>query len=1218
MQDPTRTATNPPEGTPVHAMPRAPSVLADAPLPPRTGAAPTHVHPMEAQHERIAAMHAQFLRTQEQVHTDFLAHRQRLIESLGHALAHSPAPGSEDALDASEVAPTPEVPVVASARAIGWSDWFLDSHVAPAGLFLGPLGALAARGGVFLDCTLEHLARLPGPGDTLVCELRKSGEGGDAAFRVDGYVNDPSRPAVRIVGRAYPDDGSAASALPASGSAAPAPKGVVWTEKRQFTENDLLALTDGALLTCFGKGFERTASHTRTTPLPGLALARLTSVGAFDPTGGPWSAGFVRARVVSTPEEAPPAGEDGLEIARVYQGALQTLGFFLMAAGRTIDRDGWRLEPTQGAAHARFFGSVPYDVPLDYEVAIERFDDGPAAGVVGYVTARANGHVVFQSDDLGLRLVPDFPLTSDLELQAEGEAEARLERPTTEVEGFRIGYKSLLAGALGWPSQAFREPGGFFETGERTMPRLPGPPYHFITRVTALAGERLTMKPGAEATMDYDVPPDAWYFDESGTKSMPFCVLLEAALQPCGWLSVYVGCPLATSEDVFFRNLDGSGMVIVDEVFPDSGTLTTHAKVISVTQVSGVIILSYRIRCTVGEKLICKLDATFGYFPKEALATQAGLPMPDTLKARLTAESSVRVDLSERQEKYFADALRLPGPALLMMDRVTGYWPDGGAAGKGLLRAEKDVKPSEWFFKAHFFSDPVQPGSLGLEMMLQLLQYFLIEKDLGKGIDAPYFEPFVLNSTVSWKFRGQVRPSARHVVTDVEIVSLDVQPDQVTVIANGSLWVDGIRCYEAKGMGVRIKGHRPSVARPPMVVDAVVETDGADRWVTDHRPSHTVPVMPMTSMVDRLAGASLAFVRAAYPPIGQGPAWVVLGGDELRAHGWLVCDERKHLRTSVKLLRGRASTRLEEVETSTTLYELNDGAEPRRVASGRVRLGRRYPNPPRAWSPLADGKPSPTPYESGAIGHGPALQLIRRIAYGSRGASAELDAAGGSAPVGTLHQALLDGALQAIPHDELDRWSDKIAPNHVGVPVRTTARFFGPPPVEGTVRLELRFVGFDGGAALPTFGIQLIAPDGRVWAALRHVELLVPTGPQTQFRAQRVPFLVEKKYVEGACLSRFFEDRSELADADVKRMDWIPGSVAYVYGLVRGAPIDDRVLAVKDYVSNQLKVHPAHVAVSAITGGAGETARAEGSYDGRTFPVTIELRGSDVIVKGAR
>jgi hypothetical protein len=139
----------------------------------------------------------------------------------------------------------------------------------------------------------------------------------------------------------------------------------------------------------------------------------------------------------------------------------------------------------------------------------------------------------------------------------------------------------------------------------------------------------------------------------------------------------------------------------------------------------------------------------------------------------------------------------------------------------------------------------------------------------------------------------------------------------------------------------------------------------------------------------------------------------------------------------------------------------------------------------------------------------------------------------------------------------------------------------------------------------------MIGPKGQVWASLRHVELLVPTGHEASLRHQRVPFLVEKKYVEGACLSRFYEDRTELADADVKRMDWLPGSVALVYALERG-PIDNRVIAIKDHVANRLRVHPAHVTVDASC--------AEGRCDappGR-FPVSVEMRGADVVVRDAQ
>src|SRR5579871_4956300 len=94
MQKTTRPATTPPEGTPVQSMPQAPAVPPEAPLlrygesaSPDRGAS----HPVEAAHLRIVAAHADFLRLQEQVHVDFLASRERLLEGLAQALTQAPA-----------------------------------------------------------------------------------------------------------------------------------------------------------------------------------------------------------------------------------------------------------------------------------------------------------------------------------------------------------------------------------------------------------------------------------------------------------------------------------------------------------------------------------------------------------------------------------------------------------------------------------------------------------------------------------------------------------------------------------------------------------------------------------------------------------------------------------------------------------------------------------------------------------------------------------------------------------------------------------------------------------------------------------------------------------------------------------------------------------------------------------------------------------------------
>jgi 3-hydroxymyristoyl/3-hydroxydecanoyl-(acyl carrier protein) dehydratase/1-acyl-sn-glycerol-3-phosphate acyltransferase len=139
----------------------------------------------------------------------------------------------------------------------------------------------------------------------------------------------------------------------------------------------------------------------------------------------------------------------------------------------------------------------------------------------------------------------------------------------------------------------------------------------------------------------------------------------------------------------------------------------------------------------------------------------------------------------------------------MMLDRVTGWWPEAGRAGKGRLRAEKRVDAGEWFFKAHFFQDPVQPGSLGLEAMVQLLQFYVIASGLADGLPSPRFEPLDLGRTLRWKYRGQVVPSNRTVVVEVEVTETGRDGRGVYAVADAWLWVDGKRIYSASNLGVR-------------------------------------------------------------------------------------------------------------------------------------------------------------------------------------------------------------------------------------------------------------------------------------------------------------------------------------------------------------------------------------------------------------------------------
>src|SRR5260364_199144 len=64
-------------------------------------------------------------------------------------------------------------------------------------------------------------------------------------------------------------------------------------------------------------------------------------------------------------------------------------------------------------------------------------------------------------------------------------------------------------------------------------------------------------------------------------------------------------------------------------------------------------------------------------------------------------------------------------PAMVIFGHGGENTETGGGFGKGVVRAELDVKPDLWFFACHFKNDPVMPGCLGLDAMWQMVGFFL-------------------------------------------------------------------------------------------------------------------------------------------------------------------------------------------------------------------------------------------------------------------------------------------------------------------------------------------------------------------------------------------------------------------------------------------------------------------------------------------------------------
>lgn len=337
-------------------------------------------------------------------------------------------------------------------------------------------------------------------------------------------------------------------------------------------------------------------------------------------------------------------------------------------------------------------------------------------------------------------------------------------------------------------------------------PRTPCGDLQLTTRVTEVKGQRGDLKNPAYCRGEYYVPEDAWFFEKNSQEStMPYSVLMEIALQPNGFISTYVGSTLGfDGKELFFRNLDGTGKML-KKVDLRGKTIVNDSHLLSTSIAGSNIIQSFTFTLSVDGEVFYDGKAVFGYFAAEALANQLGIDNGKITQGwhLNNGVSAERIDLTGDHQMFHAPAqkphYRLAGGDMHFVDFVD-IVKDGGKEGKGFIYAEKQVNPDDWFFKFHFHQDPVMPGSLGVEAMVELLQIWALQNNLGANLTNPRFSQ--IESTTVWKYRGQIIPTNKIMSLEMHITEVRNEAGCVTVIADGNLWKDGIRIYEVKDLAV--------------------------------------------------------------------------------------------------------------------------------------------------------------------------------------------------------------------------------------------------------------------------------------------------------------------------------------------------------------------------------------------------------------------------------
>ncbi len=559
-----------------------------------------------------------------------------------------------------------------------------------------------------------------------------------------------------------------------------------FTRKESYSDAQIEALRNGDLGGCFGPAFANLGLQ-NPSRLPKAPMNLLHRVLETDPTGGRFGLGKVTAEADIHPDDwfltCHFVDDMVMPGTLMYECCAHTLRFHLLRMGWVCEADEVAYEPIIGQpAVLRCRGPVlARTKKVIYEVEISEIGYRPEPYVKADALMYADGKPIVRFTGMSMQLT--------------GMTRQKIEsrwKPLYDAE-------SILQFSIGDPSKAFGDRYKVFDK-ERRIARLPGPPFLFMHRVVEVNQEPWVLKPGGWIESQYDVPPDAWYFGANHQPTMPFCVLLEAALQPCGWLAAYAGSALRSSNDMHFRNLGGTA-TLHQELWPDIGTIRVRVKMTNVSEAGGMIIEDFAMQVLKGDTMLYEGTTNFGFFSSQALANQLGVRDAK----RFPAEAQeVTFDLPRLEPMTPDDAsdgtLGLPGKALFMMDEVDCWLPEGGPHGLGFIRGVKTVDPTEWFFKAHFYQDPVWPGSLGLEAFLQLLRIVAWER-WPELRDTHRVEAITVGAPHTWIYRGQVIPTNKRVEVECAITRIE----GTTLTAEGFLVVDGLPIYEMKDFGITLQ-----------------------------------------------------------------------------------------------------------------------------------------------------------------------------------------------------------------------------------------------------------------------------------------------------------------------------------------------------------------------------------------------------------------------------
>ncbi|MFD1147256.1 beta-ketoacyl synthase N-terminal-like domain-containing protein [Saccharothrix hoggarensis] len=586
------------------------------------------------------------------------------------------------------------------------------------------------------------------------------------------------------------------------------------TDRTSLTRHDLELLAAGRPGDVFGKAWDQTADGSNPSiRLPGDMLRMIDEVTSIDRLGGPRGLGELTAVKHLEPDawyfRSHFTGDPVLAGSLVAEGGVQLLQVYAMYLGLHLVLPDAEFQSVPGLhTEVKVRGQITPKTPnIRYHVEVTEVTMLPRPTVIADIVVYDGDKPIISMRDFGMQVreKPGTPYRP-----GPGGIPPFLGRRNHQGEVAFINELHLAHAAKGDLATAM---GPEFEIyANRRAPYIPNGDFRFVDRIMRLDGTRGVLKPGARMETEYDAPPEAWYFHENSTPQPVNAILMESSLQAAILLGYYLGATLASpDEELSIRNLDGRATYVKD-VDLRGRTIRHRSEMLSSRAVPGATLQSFRYELSADGEVFYVGESLFGYFSEQALANQVGLDAGRRTPTWLDEHPADHRTLAVRSDdRWFRGSLRLADGHVRLVDEV-GLVPDGGAHGKGYVRGVRRIDHDDWYFSCHFHRDPVMPGSLGVESVIQALQVFAIEAGLGDRFTRPVFR-LPVDVPMGWKYRGQVLRTDAEMTFELHVKEVRAEDGRTVVVADSSVWRHtgdddggpGLRIYELTDVSVQIQ-----------------------------------------------------------------------------------------------------------------------------------------------------------------------------------------------------------------------------------------------------------------------------------------------------------------------------------------------------------------------------------------------------------------------------